>query len=30
MNASTPGFPTQANGKPFSAANGHVSNCNPD
>jgi hypothetical protein len=28
MNANTPGFPTQANGKPFSAAN--VSNCNPD
>jgi hypothetical protein len=30
MNANTPGFPTQANGKPFSAANGQVSNCNPD
>jgi hypothetical protein len=30
MNANTPGFPTQTNGKPFSAANGQVSNCNPD
>jgi hypothetical protein len=30
MNANTPNFPTQANGKPFSAANANVSNCNPN